>query len=126
MVLPLLVYVTSSSSFALAHFLLLLVADLTVLAYYGLRPVALQTAVVVCVVVGIGLNANAIGNAPPDKRKGWFIRNKWSTCRFFAVPFCVSTYSSVSSLNDFRFMMPTHDPVIMSLGEWAAALSSSC
>lgn len=64
------------------------------------------TALVVCAIVGTALNANAYSAAAPGTAAvQWATHNPCTVARFFLIPFCVSSYSSVvASAGDTLFV----------------------
>eukprot|EP00455_Lapot_gusevi_P026561 TRINITY_DN28018_c0_g1_i1.p1 TRINITY_DN28018_c0_g1~~TRINITY_DN28018_c0_g1_i1.p1 ORF type:complete len:152 (+),score=7.71 TRINITY_DN28018_c0_g1_i1:53-508(+) len=63
------------------------------------------TAILISVLVGLALNANSY--SPPLKQ--YITLHRWAIMRFFLIPLCVSSYSSIAVQYKFIALFPVED-----------------
>jgi hypothetical protein len=73
------------------------------------------TAVLISAIVGTGINAGAIGSTPLCT---YLSQGPFRCVRFYAIPFCVSSLSSIASSNkaEFKYLFPKDDVLYLALG----------
>lgn len=68
----------------------------------------------ICMSLFIGTVLNANAYIPPLSTHIYL--RKWSIFRFYIIPLCVSSYSSVSQYHSFKLLFPVHNYVIGIIG----------
>jgi hypothetical protein len=84
-------------------------------------PTVLHSAIGICIIVGVTLNTNAyalwsthwMDERNPPRVRAFLYEGPFSALRFFMIPFCVSSYSSIinqeCTFGTFVFLFPVSD-----------------
>lgn len=84
-------------------------------------PTVLHSAIGICIIVGVTLNTNAyalwstqwMDERNPPRVRAFLYEGSFSALRFFMIPFCVSSYSSIinqeCTFGTFVFLFPVSD-----------------